>query len=893
MSVARGSRVALLAALLCASVAVARAGAAEDELAKASPGQGPAASGAAVDRYLQRLGLGELRLRNQERSLSRLEGAEKTAAAKKLAEAYVQQLLAAAEDTAKARELERRVRALIEQAPEVNTPELQILLLQADYQLLEASILPWMRRETAERPAADTRTKFAELAARFTAQHRSLLDELEKAAVTLEPKITAAQRAKLEQQASAKQALASRAQFFVGWTNYYVGVLDLDDAESKESLTAAQTAFCDLLAVGPDREYADVEPEGLGLESTWRSRAVIGLGLTECALQRTTAAERCFGWLLHPSVPLALRDQGPYWHLLGLLNAGSVDAAVTLAQTQVDRFSPGESGGRLSFCVLLVRAGFVGEGAFERTTSGPTASRRLGDLGILGLAKLRQFDALSTLMARHSIAAASPVTRFYVTWLDGRRKFTEAEKSKRQDDYLAAREAFTAALAFPEAQSDLAVAGRCQLGLAWCHYRLDDFQQAAKVFQQATPLLRAEAPDDALQSAWMEAVCYYQLVEKQPAIKPQAIAALEAILRDYPKATQAAKAQSLLERLRPELATPEEKAKRLAAIPVGDARFVDAQFELCQLHHGRWLAAKGNKQAVAEAASDVLAAARKFLQATTPDGDYERRLRASLLALEVASAGATVSGADASFFHRSAAAAAEKLPATHRSLPELHYRGLLLAQQAGDVQAVERESAWIVKHAVGTPYELVALMQQALRIDSLVKNGGELPSEKLDELRAAGAQTYGRLATLLGDSPEQLRTNKNALAANSRFAWYLEDQQKWGEAAEQLEKLVAAFPKDRGYLRRAAIAQTKAGNHEVALAHWRKLLTGLKSGSDPWLEAKYFQIECLLATDRAAAVQVWKQFQLLYPTVDSKEWGPRFAELAKRLEMSAKVSKRT
>jgi len=851
--------------------------------------QSQAADGQAVDRYLQRLGLSDLRLRNQERSLAGLSGSQKTAAAKRLSEAYLQQLLAAGDDAAQAGDLERRVRALVEQAPEVNTPELQILLLQADYQQAEASILPWMRRETAERPSAVARTKFAELAASFAARHKSLSDELEKLSLSLDEKATSAQRTTLEQQAAAKQSLASRAQFFVGWANYYVGVLDWKDAGSKAALTASQNAFCDLLAVGPDKEYADVEAESLGLESTWRSRAVIGLGLSECALGRTAAAERCFGWLLHPSVPLALRDQGPYWHLQGLLNANLTEAAVTLAEKQVDRFGPGESTGRLSFCVLLVRAGFVGDSAAGSSTAGATTSRRLGDLGILGLAKLRQFDALSTLMTRHRIAAASPITQFYVTWLDARRQFTEAEKSKLQADYLAARKAFTAALALPEAQNDLAVAGRCQLGLAWCHYRLDDFEQAAKSFSQATPLLKAEAPDDALQSAWMEAVCFYQMVEKQPAVKPQAVAALEGILRDYPKAAQSAKAQSLLERLKPELATPEEKAKRLLAIPAGDARYVDAQFELCQLHHARWQAARPDERAADEAADDLIATARRFLQTTTSESDFERRLRVSLLALEVLSADESSAASDAQFFLTSGNAAAEKLSPTHRSLPELHYRGLVLAQRTGDEAAIQSESNWIAKNAAGTPYELPALMHQAKGIDQIVNRGFDgMGSEKVDRVRAAGEETYARLVELLGDSPEQLKTSKNALAASSRHAWYLENHRKWPAAAGRLEKLLAALPNDRGYLRRAAIAQTKSGKPAIALDHWRKLLTGHKSGSDAWLEAKYFQIECLLATDRPAAVKVWKQFQLLYPTVESETWGPKFAEISKRLDSPSK-----
>ncbi|HEX5106575.1 MAG TPA: hypothetical protein VFV87_22300, partial [Pirellulaceae bacterium] len=101
----------------------------------------------------------------------------------------------------------------------------------------------------------------------------------------------------------------------------------------------------------------------------------------------------------------------------------------------------------------------------------------------------------------------------------------------------------------------------------------------------------------------------------------------------------------------------------------------------------------------------------------------------------------------------------------------------------------------------------------------------------------------------------------------------------WPQAAERLQRLALALPSDRRFLRRAGLATLQVGRHADSLEHWRRLLAGLSSGSDDWLEAKYYQLVCLGATDRATAEKVWKQFKLLFPEVKSEVWKEKFAEL--------------
>jgi hypothetical protein len=144
-------------------------------------------------------------------------------------------------------------------------------------------------------------------------------------------------------------------------------------------------------------------------------------------------------------------------------------------------------------------------------------------------------------------------------------------------------------------------------------------------------------------------------------------------------------------------------------------------------------------------------------------------------------------------------------------------------------------------------------------------------------------KVYSRLVVLLGESADTLQNNKNALAAASKLAQYDELQSNWPAAADRLNRLVHAAPRDRRLLRRAGLASYHAGQYAPSLEHWRALLGGLESGSEEWLEAKYYQLACLIETDRATADKVFKQFRVLYPNVQSTAWREKFAEFERRL----------
>jgi tetratricopeptide (TPR) repeat protein len=222
----------------------------------------------------------------------------------------------------------------------------------------------------------------------------------------------------------------------------------------------------------------------------------------------------------------------------------------------------------------------------------------------------------------------------------------------------------------------------------------------------------------------------------------------------------------------------------------------------------------------------------------------------------------------------------DRLPPSNPAVVEYQYRRLQLAQKTGDASALSAAGEWIVQYGEGTAYELPALVVMAREADKAV----DLTASKANTSTIAEAsKLYARLVRLLGETPATLSSNKNAFAAATGLAQYDEALERWPQAAERLNRLVEAQPNDRRLLRRAGLASFHAGHHAEALERWRTLLTGLDSGSDDWLEAKYFQIACLKEIDQVAAQKVFEQFRVLFPDVKSSKWQPQFAELERQV----------
>jgi tetratricopeptide (TPR) repeat protein len=834
----------------------------------------------ALDQLLSRLKLAELRLHHMEQSLAGEKSVEKRrASALKLADAYAEQLAAAGDDGLRFAALQLRVEKLLAAVPEARTPALEVALLQADYQRAEALIIHWIDAPGDRRPLAEAAAILGRIAPLLSSRHKELVAAAEATSEAIESAKSDQERAALDEQARRQQAIASRACYFAGWSHYYLGVARQRPPLAQRDFAAAKEHFLIVLDVIDEKDYEPIDAEGLGLESVWRSRAAIGLGLAELGLHRPRAAAQVFTWLDHASVPPVIRDQAGYWQVQGMLNAGLVAEAASLVERQVEAFTASPTPGKSSLCITAIRAGAALNGP---PMAGQHQRQQLIEQGLRGLARMRQFETLDKLIDQHKLAELADGSSFHFMWLRGRREYLAAEKSKAEGEFRAASETLSTALAHPHARSDLALAGQARYYLAWCQFRLSDLEAAARSFQEAATALRSPLAELAVKAAWMHCTCLVQLAAGDKRQVTSAIAALQNFKQDYPSSDEAARADLLITRLRQTHSTPEEAIRTLAAIGPSDPNYIAAQYEICQLQHQLWTKAKADPAKAAPVAVDLLKTADRFLASADKAGDWERRLKASLLAIDVLLSEPVPDQPRLASLLAAAAPAAENLDPRSTAVIEYQYRRLQLAQRAGDQHAARSASQWIAQHGGGSVYELPALVTAARAADEAVAAASD--DERADRL-AEAARVYSRLVELLGDSPAVLTSSKNALGASSKLAQYDEALEHWPQAADRLARLVEAQPSDRRLLRRAGIACVRAERHGDGLEHFRKLLAGLPAGSDDWFEAKYYQLVCLLKTDPAGAEKVFKQFKVLFPDIKSAAWREKFAELEKQFAM--------
>ena len=814
--------------------------------------------------FLDRLGLVDLQILHLERLLQEepVDAQQQLDWARRLGDLYAGQMIDHAEDQQRSAQILEKIQALTQRFPAADTPTLQVMLLQADYNLAESLAVRWI----GDSVQTQARDQALEILLRIAPELHRLQQDLN---ARVDARIDAMnelpegpERDTIQRQVYRDQAVAGRATYFAGWANYYHGLIQGQAGQA--SIQLARDVFRQLLDIRAD-EYRSLDAQWLGLESAWRCRALIGLGLCEAAIGELEHSRACFALLQHASVPPEMQDQAAYWYLQGLLNAERYDVALEYAQERVANFAPPPTQGKISICVSLVEAA---QG--EREPATQEDRRQLGIVGLKGLARLGQQRTIEQLEERFQIPSDFG-GGFLLTWSAARKSLAAAEKSGRPEDYRAAIERLEAALQYPDAVRHPEQASRCRYELAWCWFQLQDYQRAAQLAQLAWTGLKPSDSQAAAQAAWLTFASHHKASEAQPQRVAQAIDVLQGLQRDFPNHAYARRAESLLDRLQRRSESLEDTIGRLQQIPSGDPKYLAALYDLCLLQHQLWNdspAVEKNRQA-----RQVVLAARRYLDEAGREADEHQTVKCCLLAADVALRDSADQGQVAGEFLGHAARLVDRLPNSSPMVIQYHYRRMQLAAVGQQEDDRLRYAQWLVQHAAGTDYELPALVIVARAADQAVQQSA------LDQRVAAqqqAQQVYQRLSERLGTSLEILQTNPNARVSLSRQADYAMQLGQFQHAVDQLEQLLIAFPTDRNYLRRAAMAQWEQGDYAGSLERWRALLAGTSSGTEPWYEAKYYQILCLLETDPEMARKVFEQFRLLDPELGSPPWRGKF-----------------
>jgi tetratricopeptide (TPR) repeat protein len=820
-----------------------------------------------VDAFLARLGLVDLQISHLEQRVAGDLSAEKRVElGRRLADLYASRLLTVQKDADQYARLRERIDSLITEIPGANTSSLAVMLLQADFTRAEGFTRQWIidPQNTAARQNA--REILAAIAPQLDKYRQDLTAQAETLSDQVEQLPEGDVREAREKELWRLREVAGRATFYAGWANYYLGLL----MSGPEPLTAAREAFRQFLDIEKDDKYEDLNADWLGLESVFRSRAVIGLGLVEAAGGRTDASRAIFKWLDSPAVPLDIRDQAPTWYLQGLLNAGRVAEARGYAEEQIDAFSDEPTQGKVSFCAAAVRAGFAREDATED-------ARQLGKLGIVKLARMQCFRAIRQLMDQCTVDLGDE-DGFFLKWIQGRQLLKKAGETKSPADYQTAADQLNKALADPEARREASSAGQARSDLAECYYGLKELQSAATEFERAAGGLKASNRDAAALALWNAFVCHLKLAATQPSAVRSAARVGQEFKQDFPGHEDAKRIDFLIARLQRNAQASEEAVRRLSAIPPDSPNYLEARFDLCLVLHELWQKAKGGDRE--NYAVKVREAVETYMAAAKGDTEQTRKLKCLLLATETALLQNPPDVKLATSLLDRARLIADSLPKTSLAAANYYYFLLQLARITRNDVARRKCASWLLENAAGSVYELSALIARATAIDGEAKNatGGQL-----DDLNREGYEVYGRLAKRLGSSPEILKQNKNARVACSRLAEYAFRLGKYAEAADLLDRLLSVFPDNADYLPRAARSHFQAGNYEKSLNVCRELLQGLESGSADWYEAKYHQLSCLSKIDKQQARNVWKQFELLHPNMGGPEWREKFDRLGREI----------
>ncbi len=815
----------------------------------------------------------ELRMENESNERTQLE------MAKSLADLYVKRLLDL-NDSSKDQfqQLIDRVNQLLLNYPETDSVSIRVLLLQAEYVQAEKSINSWLedRRETDSLISASS--AFESIAKRFGNYRRSISLQVEKLTNVSREFAEGRRRTAKENEIEQLSRVLARATYFCGWSNYYSGIAQRDLSAAQDTFKTSRECFAELLGIDIKADFEEeLDPSWLGLSNKLMAQALVGMGLCEAALDNKARHTLCFKVLEDSSVAFSVAQDVPTWELQSYLNVDRFAEADLLARSLLEKESPVSDQARATICVSLIRTGYSVAADASVTPTIAKMAKQLGQIGLRELVRLRRFTFIDKLASKYEIDTRG--SDFYLTWLTGYRAYMKAESSQRKQDFRAAQTELEKAISMPSASSDLLSLALARTQLGWCKFRLEMFEQSAKLFQQAIPTLKKSEKETAIKAAWMHYESYNQL-PKRKGDSPEgrrfldmAKQSLQELIRDFPGSQTAKNAEYQLTRLRRSSKTPAETVLELRNLEKSNPNYHSALYEICLLQQQIWWGSRKDPKKFAQYTTELYADCNRFLENSQTESP-ERRLRILMIAADASLRQNPSDTAKASGFLDRASKIATSID-NKTNLIEFRFQQFQLAQKTGKSQAAINHARWLMSFGNGSPYQKSAVITLARDIDQKVKNASA--ADKKIQVREA-ISIYSDMVKLFGDSEEVLTKSKNSRVAVSKLAGYHFQLGEYSEASSYLDRLSAAVPKDKNILQRSARANYLSRNYSDSLPKWRRLLKASKDGTEDWYEAKYHVIDCLVKTKDSSTKLVFEQFQRLHPDLPDP-WKEKFNKL--------------
>jgi hypothetical protein len=846
-----------------------------------------------VDRYLQHLGLTELRLEHFiERVLSAGTDEQRRWQLRQFWDAFgrMQPLI-----TAENREDWERYLSLAEEwairFADVVPPNVRFQLLQQRFAWMEQQYYDrWRWRGDAKslarwplellRLATDIREARAELN-----RQRDPLIELNEIKNESMAATAGAQRQ------------ISQLIYWEAWLAYFRATSVAE--ESAEQTRAAISSFRELLDLPPGQKLIELPKNWFDLRTEpWHWRAVLGLGLACRAAGQDLEAEWCFQQLELVDRAGDAALSATYWNLCSFMWAARYPEAMQFLNRHLDAQRPLSE--RLTWWLACLR------GARLSVSQDIEVTRRLVDVGLLGLIRdeqkvwlVREWTDLATLPAAlegsfigrwaQVIVAmqAAETSGDIAAWQDCQRRFRELEPSidrqlTRDDQWLF----------------------RSQRAL--CLYQVKLWPEAVAQAEQACAGWITSRADRAAAMAWLAAQAQLSQIAQQPQAVAVARQALLRLQQNFPETAFAARAELELWRL--DRVHNTENQPDVAPLPAAvyspqHPAYAEALVLRATDLHRRALALQ---QRLVDGASEPNAAAARNAQTDLAE-QWEQLHRESLsqtgrlssgqqLRIEVlridtalrwkasmkSPTALTDSGTSPFVWWNHSGAwrdMANRLVELRRRLPpqsaamcDCRYYEWILAEKNADEPASEEHRLWLLQFGQDTEFYGAALAQQADKLFGLWQADPANP-EVLQQ--AVGA--HNELRSWLEN--RQTNQSREQLArVDRRLADWAERSGKWDTAEQIYERLLPQFPDDMSLLMRAGRVKIELRQWPSALSLWRRVVSGAIPGSAEWLEAKWSIVICLRPSECEQARAIWQQTIDLYPDMP-EPWLTKFRDL--------------
>jgi hypothetical protein len=846
------------------------------------------------EKYLQRHSLEDLLAEHLVEQLDGASGKERDEIAQKLGKLYVRLLDSSTEEDER-KYWSDRASNLLRLVPESDSPELRINLSKAAYIRAESIAERARLRMASEAEISQAERILRDSSVTFL----SIAQDANRSVQTLDRKM--AKRLEEEEEIQTTQLLAEARQnrslgfYYAGWSEYYLAMLTDDKARAGKALRH----FGWLLSArdGEEASYDRLQSGLLQYEHV--ARASIGASLSCQELGRSIEA---IAWLdsieRNTDVPQSIKDQ-VFDRRIWVYAKGEMWADLEL-QIRRSRAS-GSLLSPISARILVVACmdalvGSQGQGRSRELI------RRLSDAGLQDLINAGEVIHVLELVREFGTEPLGD-TGFIVLYVKGLLALDRANEARIAsgdtgsgpvtDGAIAAyyREAANLLLASvdeEDASSHTNERIRAITSSGTAFFLSGDAVFAAEILERAVN--EARTPEQAENALWLALVALEDAVENgDESLKPRRDQAAQLYLTTY--AGNDRSARLLMRPGTAGLLPDSEAVSILLSIPNSSSNYLSARRQASQLLYRLYRNATGTQRTFAsERFSEVAALLVRLEQVEIRGGDVARaELAAASIVLRTRQIAETALGISPPDIER-ATLALDTLEraATYATVditklqPEIAYRRLQIASARGDLAAINRWYTLLENSDGG----YLSPAQRLLYRESV----SAWISSPTDTIAARSVVRFGTFVI------EQLKTSDSSsraylgvletTAQAASTVWELEqDQVMLDDAIATYDILIESSGATPEVLRQQALLLESAKRDSDALDIWRRLVSGLDPGTEPWYEARYESIRLLIPYDRVAAETALQQHITLYPKLGPEPWASQFRQLARSLNM--------